>query len=94
MYNNIKKFFFLWAVFSLLYAGTLFAAPSFIYQRTVLPEVDSTYELSTSTQAWLRANVDEICLTGDTCRTTWPTGGGSGVFPFSADRFVCGFNYI
>lgn len=28
-----------------------------------------------------------ICLTGDTCRTTWPSGSGGGAWPFTADTY-------
>lgn len=52
-------------------------APSATYQHDIFPRTDSTYELGTSTLAWLRINSDEVCLTGDSCRTTWPTGVGS-----------------
>jgi len=55
----------------------IIGAPTTIYQRTLLPETDSTYELGTSTKAWLRINTDELCLTADSCKTTWPTGGGT-----------------
>lgn len=48
------------------------AAPSTNYQPTILPFADSRYELGTSTKAWLRINVDELCLTADTCKTAWP----------------------
>lgn len=68
----------------------LFGAPIQSIQRNIVPEADSMYYLGTttpSTVAWASLITDQICLTGDTCRTTWPTGGGggSGVFPFSSD---------
>ncbi len=44
---------------------------------TLLPLTDSTYEVGTSTNAFLRGNFDELCLTGDSCETSWPAGGGS-----------------
>lgn len=66
-------------LFLLLVAGVASAAPSVIYQRTIFPEADSTYELGTSTLAWLRATSDEYCLTGDTCITSWPSGSGGGL---------------
>ena len=86
----MKKFLTLLTLGSLLYFGVAFAAPTIIYQRTILPEVDSTYELGTSTQAWLRANVDELCLTGDSCKTAWPSGVGSATStePLMASWFV------
>lgn len=54
-----------------------FGAPTLTYQKTILPITDSTYELGTSTQAWLRGNFDELCLTADSCKTSWPSGSGS-----------------
>lgn len=60
-----------------LFVHMAFAAPTSRLDRTVFPEADSTYELGTSTQAWLRVTTDEVCLTGDTCRTSWPTSSGT-----------------
>ena len=54
------------------------AAPQYTLMRTILPEVDSTSELGTSTRAWYRIFSDQFCLTGDTCITSWPSGSGSG----------------
>lgn len=59
------------------FATVAFGAPSYRIERTILPETDSTYELGTSTRAWLRGFFDELCLNGD-CETAWPSGGGSG----------------
>jgi hypothetical protein len=58
--------------------GEMLGAPtqSIRYERNILPEADSKYELGTSTKAWLRANIDEICLTGDSCITAWSAGSG------------------
>lgn len=70
------------------FAGVAYAAPSFVFQRTILPEVDSYYELGTSTRAWLRVFSDTFCLTSDTCITSWPTGAGTSTDPFMATYFV------
>src|SRR3990167_9118760 len=43
--------------------------------RNILPELDSTYELGTSTLAWKNAYIDRICLAGD-CQTSWSAGAG------------------
>lgn len=56
------------------------AAPTYRIERTLLPETDSTYELGTSTRAWLRVFSDEFCLSGD-CRTSWSSVGAA--FPFT-----------
>lgn len=53
------------------------AAPLYVYQKTVIPEIDSTYTLGTTTKAWLNIYTDELCLAGD-CKTAWPVGGGGG----------------
>ena len=62
-----------------MFRGDMLGAPSqgIRYERSIIPETDSKYELGTSSKAWLRMNVDELCLTGDTCQSSWP---GSGVF--------------
>lgn len=55
------------------------AAPTAVtYQKSLLPLTDSTYEIGTSTNAWLRGNFDELCLTGSTCISSWLAGGGGG----------------
>lgn len=53
------------------------AAPVSTYHQSLIPITDSTYYLGTTTSAWLKAFLDEICLNGD-CRTAWPSGGGGG----------------
>lgn len=78
------------AVFSIA-GGLLFAyahrqpdikvgAPStaLTYQATLLPLKGSAYDLGTSTDTWRNLFIDQVCLTSDTCRTTWPTSGGGG----------------
>ena len=54
------------------------AAPEVRYDKTIVPDADSLYDLGTSTNAWRNLYVDQVCLTGDTCETTWPTGGVGG----------------
>jgi hypothetical protein len=49
-------------------------APQYRIERTLLPEVTSTYELGTSTRTWLNGFFDTICL-GGVCQSAW--GGGS-----------------
>ena len=39
---------------------TSFGAPSYIWQRSILPEVDDTYYLGTTTQKWLGVNTEYI----------------------------------
>ena len=50
----MKKFIiiFLGVVSSFFFASIVIAAPSLIYQRTLLPEADNTYDLGTSTLRW------------------------------------------
>lgn len=52
------------------------AAPIMRLERTLIPETDSLYDLGTTTQAWREAWFDRVCFTADTCRTSWPSGGG------------------
>lgn len=54
-------------------------APAKTTTRDLEPFTDSTYEVGSSTgNAYLRMTTDELCLTGDSCQTTWPAGGGGG----------------
>ena len=53
-------------------------APTSQSTRNVFPFTDSLYEIGTSTAAYLRATIDELCLTADTCYTSITSGGGSG----------------
>lgn len=72
------------------------AAPTVIYQRTLLPETTNTYELGTTTLKWFRVvgsyasttqvSADSLCLNSDTCRTTWPSG-GAGTFSFTPTSY-------
>src|SRR3990167_3852125 len=64
------------AIIVLTFMATIaYAAPVSTILRNVLPETDSTYELGTSSRAWLFLYTDNLCLAGD-CRSSWPTGGG------------------
>lgn len=66
------------ALFITLFALMAYAAPVSTIMRNILPEADSTYELGTSTKAWLYLYTDNLCLNGD-CRSSWPaSSGGSG----------------
>src|SRR3990167_1540425 len=65
-----------------------FGAPTANVLRNILPEIADRYDVGTSTNEFNRGyfnyasttatSATTLCLTGDTCRTTWPTGGGSG----------------
>lgn len=59
----------------------LVGAPStaLTYQKTLIPVSDSTYDLGTSTIAWRNVYADTVCLTADSCETTWPSGGSGSV---------------
>src|SRR3990167_3752065 len=84
--ERYNKIFFGILLGGFVLLGTLaFAAPIATTLRSILPELDSRYFLGTttpSTTAWLGVVTDELCLTGDVCRTTWPTG-GSGTYSFT-----------
>lgn len=76
----MKKLFLV--IFALIVPLTLFAAPTSRLERTLIPELDSRYYLGTSTpsvKAWLAGFFDELCLTADSCITSWPSGSGGGV---------------
>lgn len=78
----MKKFIILsfFSTIAVLIGATfVYSAPTTIYQPNTYPITDSTYESGTSTKAWLKMTTDELCLTGDSCKTSWPTG-GSGSF--------------
>lgn len=57
-------------------SGLALGGPGVSYQRSLIPIVDSYYEVGTTTKAWLAGYFDEICLTADSCQTEWPLGGG------------------
>lgn len=54
------------------------AQPYSSFHNTLLPLIDSFYDIGTSTRAWKTGFFDELCLTADSCKTAWPTGGGGG----------------
>lgn len=85
----MKKILFSFLIVFLISTGFVHAAPLYRLERTILPETDSTYDLGTSTQAWRSFYANQICLTADTCRTTWPTGGSgsSFAFPFTVNSW-------
>lgn len=66
-------------------------APDIEYKKNISPIADSEYELGTSSQAWLRATADELCLTADSCITAWSAGAsehvdaGDYVYPGDGD---------
>lgn len=66
---------------SLFAASFALAASDVNVFRSIAPSTDATYDIGSSTSAWNNAYIQNICLSGD-CRTTWPTGGGGGSFPF------------
>lgn len=77
----MKKLLFL----ILLVPQISLALPISTYQQNILPFLNSTYYLGTttpSTLSWKGLITDQICLTADTCRTTWPTSGGF-AWPFT-----------
>ena len=75
----LKKTLFI-AIISLLFVGTTaYAAPYFRQEAGLVPITDSEYYLGTTTpatKAWKSVITDEVCLTGDVCRTAWPSLSG------------------
>lgn len=59
------------------FAGTAFALPYYSSQQTLLPFLNISYDLGTTTQSWRDLFVRQICFSLDTCRTTWPTAGSN-----------------
>lgn len=47
------------------------------FSPDIFPITDSLYDLGTSTKAWRTLTVDQVCLTGDSCETSWPAGSAS-----------------
>ena len=79
MYKEIKPFLIATVIIAILFIGVsvAFAAPYFRQEAGLVPITDSTYYLGTttpSTIAWLSIITDQLCLTADVCRTTWPGG--------------------
>ena len=78
----MKNKFIIIIVCVLAFSSIAYAAPQYIFQKSILPESDSKYSLGTTTpsvNAWASVITDQLCLTGDSCKTTWPTGIGSGL---------------
>lgn len=74
-------------MFATTTTGTIFSFPNSV--NGTFPNVMSPFFFATSTTAstfpyasTTALTALTICLTGDTCRTTWPTG-GSGAWPFT-----------
>lgn len=64
---------------------TVLGAPASQATRDLIPDNDSERYIGTttpSTLAYAGLIIDQICLTGDTCRTTWP--GSSSSFNYDA----------
>src|SRR3990167_1305990 len=57
------------------FAGTAFALPYFQSTQTLVPFVDSAYDVGTSTAAYRNLYVDRICLNTD-CQTSWSASAG------------------
>src|SRR3990167_5469999 len=78
----MPKNIFIIALLILGFGSVVFAAPYFRQEAGLVPLTDSVYYLGTttpSTNAWRAVITDELCLTADSCKTAWPTGGsGSG----------------
>lgn len=58
-------------------AAVVYAAPTSRLERTLIPELNSTYYLGTTSPSvigWAGVVTDRLCLTADICRTTWPSG--------------------
>src|SRR3990167_6724536 len=83
--------FFDWfdSLFRTAQESVTLGAPVSNLMRNILPETTNRYDLGTSTVIWKRLfvnyasttalNAVTLCLDGDTCRTTWPTGGSGTV---------------
>ena len=54
----------------------VFAAPYYSQQRSLVP-VDGTENIGTSTAPLDFGYFNTVCLTADTCKTTWPTAGAA-----------------
>lgn len=76
---------------TLLIAGLLFSgtASAQTFAPSTLPLTNSKYYLGTttpSTNAWKGVITDQLCLTGDVCRTTWPSSSGSSAVATSSSE--------
>lgn len=67
------------------FTGSVFALPYYSSQQGLIPFVNSTYYLGTttpSTIAWKGVVADQLCLTADSCKTVWPIS-ASAFWPFT-----------
>ncbi len=88
----------------LLIAGIAHAAPVAQNFTNIQPFVTDTYDNGTSSLEWFHVftkyasttgiSAAFICLTGDTCRTTWPTGGSGGSGNLSTSSPVSAGNLL
>lgn len=79
------KYFFASIVFIVTLLGItalVQAAPVYTSLRNILPEITNTYDLGISTAAWKHVYSGQFCLTGDSCISTWPTGGSGSSFGY------------
>lgn len=63
--------------------NVLGASNKVTYSPDVFPITDAIYDLGTTTKAWRTLTVNQICLTGDSCETSWPTGGSISLSPWA-----------
>lgn len=63
------------------FGSVAFAVPYYSSTQTMVPFVDSSYDIGTSTAAYRNFYIDRICLNTD-CQTSWPAG-GSGSFSWT-----------
>ena len=87
----MKNKLFIFSIVTILTFGSIgiaFAAPSWNYQKTILPETDNAFDIGTTTGnansgVWRNAYITQLCLSAD-CKSAWPTGGGSDPFTHPA----------
>src|SRR3990167_874084 len=77
--------FLFYGVYSLqdMQENVLLGAPASQATRDLIPDNDSERYIGTttpSTLAYLGIVADEVCLTGDVCRTTWPGSSSSSAY--------------
>ncbi len=59
-------------------AGALALPTTTFFYSNTYPNSTTLYSFGTSTKVWNDITTRVLCLSGDSCRTTWPTGGGGG----------------
>ena len=75
----------LFAIYS-LQSDVILGAPASQATRDLIPDNDSVRYIGTttpSTKAYLAGYFDELCLTADSCKTAWPSGGASAYDAFT-----------